>query len=234
MKKIIILISLFTMVSALAYSHALGVGLYIPLGGSIPSLYQTDNLNPTASISPQTSFEVGVIFNPRVTFNVNKLNNVSIGIDVGWYRDTFKFQTDTKNFTHEFDTVMTGLNFRWNPMLFVLGIGGGVKIPFTGKYWEGNNNIALSAGNFSARFNNTVIPYVRLYTGIDLFLVSLSLYVNFDIPYYQIKDNLASLGEGYSYPGKLGSVDIGVQLGIHLDIYKFGEEEDEEEERYLY
>ncbi|ASJ20465.1 hypothetical protein [Brachyspira hampsonii] len=234
MKKIIILISLFTMVSALAYSHTLGVGLYIPLGGSIPSLYQTDNLNPAASISPQTAFEVGVIFNPRITFNVNKLNNVSIGIDVGWYRDTFKFQTDTKNFTHEFDNVMVGLNFRWNPMLFVLGIGGGVKIPFTGKYWEGNNNIALSAGNFSSRFNNTVIPYVRLYTGIDLFLLSLSLYVNFDIPYYQIKENLASLGEGYSYPGKLGSVDIGVQLGIHLDIYKFGEDDDEEEERYLY
>ncbi|CRF32580.1 hypothetical protein BRSU_0884 [Brachyspira suanatina] len=232
MKKSIILISLFLMISALSYSHSLGVGLYIPLGGSIPSLYQNDNLNPTASISPQTAFEVGVIFNPRVTFKVNKYNNVSIGIDVGWYRDTFKFQTDSKNFTHEFDTVMMGLNFRWNPMLFQLGIGGGVKIPFTGKYWEGNNNIALSGGNFSARFNNTIIPYVRLYTGIDLFLVSLSLYVNFDIPYYQIKDNLASLGEGYKYPGKLGSVDVGVQVGIHLDIFKFGEEA--EEEAYTY
>ncbi|MEI0559743.1 hypothetical protein [Brachyspira intermedia] len=233
MKKMIILTSIFLVISALAYSHTLGVGLYIPLGGSIPSLYQTDNLNPTASLSPQTAFEVGVIFNPRVTFKVNKYNNVSIGIDVGWYRDTFKFQTDLKNFTHEFDNVMVGVNFRWNPMLFVLGIGGGVKIPFTGKYWEGNNNIALSAGNFASRFNNTIIPYVRLYTGIDLFLVSLALYVNFDIPYYQIKNNLSSLGEGYSYPGKLGSVDIGVQVGIHLDIFKFAEEE-EEEKSYTY
>ncbi|MBW5410443.1 hypothetical protein E6A50_08685, partial [Brachyspira hampsonii] len=67
------------------------------------------------------------------------------------------------------------------------------------------------------------IPYVRLYTGIDLYLVSLSLYVNFDIPNMQIRDNLASLGEGYSYPGKLASVDIGVQLGLYLDIFKFGE-----------
>ena len=48
MKKGIIIISLFLITSALAYSHALGVGLYIPLGGSIPSLYQNDNLNPAA------------------------------------------------------------------------------------------------------------------------------------------------------------------------------------------
>ncbi|KLI60574.1 hypothetical protein, partial [Brachyspira hyodysenteriae] len=201
MKKSIILISLFLITTALAYSHSLGVGLYIPLGGSIPSLYQTDNLNPNLSLSPKSSFEVGVIFNPRVTLNIDKYNDISIGVYVGWYRDTFKFQTSSKNFTHEFDTVMTGINFRWSPSLFVLGIGGGVKFPFTGKYWEGNNNIALSAGNFSARFNNTVIPYIRLYTGIDVSLISLALYVNFDIPNMQIKDNLASLGEGYSYPG---------------------------------
>ncbi|KLI13289.1 hypothetical protein [Brachyspira hyodysenteriae] len=225
MKKSIILISLFLITTALAYSHSLGVGLYIPLGGSIPSLYQTDNLNPNLSLSPKSSFEVGVIFNPRVTLNIDKYNDISIGVDVGWYRDTFKFQTSSQNFTHEFDTVMTGINFRWSPSLFVLGIGGGVKFPFTGKYWEGNNNIALSAGNFSARFNNTVIPYIRLYTGIDVSLISLALYVNFDIPNMQIKDNLASLGEGYSYPGKLGSVDIGVQIGLHLDIFKFGENE---------
>ncbi|HJH55831.1 MAG TPA: hypothetical protein K8V77_07100 [Brachyspira hyodysenteriae] len=225
MKKSIILISLFLITTALAYSHSLGVGLYIPLGGSIPSLYQTDNLNPNLSLSPKSSFEVGVIFNPRVTLNIDKYNDISIGVDVGWYRDTFKFQTSSQNFTHEFDTVMTGINFRWSPSLFVLGIGGGVKFPFTGKYWEGNNNIALSAGNFSARFNNTVIPYIRLYTGIDVSLISLALYVNFDIPNMQIKDNLASLGEGYSYPGKLGSVDIGVQIGLHLDIFQFGENE---------
>lgn len=227
MKKITILITLFLMTSALAYSITLGVGLYVPLGGSIPSLYQ--NNNPNLSLSPQTAFEVGVIFNPRITFKVNKYNNISIGIDVGWYRDTFKFQTDSQNFTHEFDSVMTGLNLRWNPTLFVLGIGGGVKFPFTGKYYSGNTSTSLSGGHFSSRFNNSVIPYVRLYTGIDLFLVSLALYVNFDIPYYQIKDNLASLGEGYKYPGKLASVDVGVQIGIHLDMFKFGEEEDEEE-----
>ena len=223
MKKNIILTSLFLMTSALAYSHSLGLGLYIPLGGSIPSLYQNDNLNPTSSLSPKSAFEVGVIFNPRVTFDVNDYNDVSIGVDIGWYRDTFKFQTDSQNFTHEFDTVMTGINFRWSPSLFVLGIGGGVKFPFTGKYWEDKNDIKLSGGNFSARFNNPIIPYVRLYTGIDLNLVSLALYVNFDIPTMQIKDNLASLGEGYSYPGKLASVDIGVQVGLHLDIFKFGE-----------
>ncbi|PPS23222.1 hypothetical protein [Brachyspira murdochii] len=223
MKKNIILISLFLMTSALAYSHSLGIGLYVPLGGSIPSLYQSDNLNPTSSLSPKSAFEVGVIFNPRVNFEIDEYNRISIGVDVGWYRDTFKFQTDSQNFTHEFDTVMLGLNFKWSPSIFLLGIGGGVKFPFTGKYWEGNNKVSLSGGNFSARFNNPIIPYVRLYTGIDLYLVSLALYVNFDIPTMQIKDNLSSLGKGYSYPGKLGSVDIGAQIGLHFDIFEFGQ-----------
>ena len=54
--------------------------------------------------------------------------------------------------------------------------------------------------------------------------VSLALYVNFDIPYIQTKDNLGSLGAGYMYPGKLASVDIGAQIGLHLDFFNFAEE----------
>ena len=232
MKKSIVMITIFIMTTSLAYSHNFVMSLYVPFAGSRPSFYQNGILSEYLTDQAESAFEVAVIFQPSIYFQLDKFHYIVLGIDFGWYRDTFKFHDNSQDFTHEFDTVMTGLNFRWNPMLFVLGIGGGVKIPFTGKYWEGNNNIALSAGNFSARFNNTIIPYVRLYTGIDLFLVSLALYVNFDIPYYEIKNNLSSLGEGYSYPGKLGSVDVGVQLGIHLDIFKFGEEA--EEEAYTY
>lgn len=42
------------------------------------------------------------------------------------------------------------------------------------------------------------------------------------MPYLQMKDGLQGLGVGYKYPGKLGSVDVGVQFGIHLDIFNFG------------
>ena len=134
MKKSIILITIFIMTSTIAYSNSLGLGLYIPLGGSIPSLYQSDNINPTLSLSPKSAFEVGVIFNPRVNFEIDEYNRVSIGVDIGWYRDTFKFQTASQNFTHEFDTVMTGINFKWSPSIFQIGIGGGVKVPLSGKY----------------------------------------------------------------------------------------------------
>ena len=221
MKKIMILITILIMTSAAAYSHSLGLGLYIPLGGSIPSIYQKDNL----SLSLKSAFEIGVIFQPRVNFRItsSSYHYISIGLDVGWYRDTFKFQTDAKNFTHEFDTVMTGLNLEWRPLIFQLGVGGGVKFPFSGSYIENNDGRKLNGGNFSSRFNNGFIPYVRLYTGMNIAILSLSLYVNFDIPYYQIKDNLSSLGEGYKYPGKLGSVDIGVQFGLHIDIFEFGD-----------
>ncbi|PTY40638.1 hypothetical protein [Brachyspira hampsonii] len=225
MKKVIILISLFMMTSVLAYSHSLGLGLYIPLSGSIPSLYPNNNLNTASSLSPKSAFEMGVIFQPRVNFKMSAIsyNYISLGVDIGWYRDTFQFQTSTKNFTHEFDTLMTGINLEWRPLIFQLGIGGGVKFPLSGAYLENNNGTKLSGVDLYSRFNNTIIPYVRLYTGINLVVLSLSFYVNFDIPYYQIKDNLASLGEGYSYPGKLASVDIGAQIGLHLDIFEFGD-----------
>ncbi|EKV56546.1 hypothetical protein A966_09536 [Brachyspira hampsonii 30446] len=225
MKKVIVLISLLIMTSVLAYSHSLGLGLYIPLGGSIPSLYQNDNLNPASSLSPKSAFEMGVIFQPRVNFKMSAIsyNYISLGVDFGWYRDTFKFQTSTKNFTHQFDSIMTGINLEWRPLIFQLGIGGGVKFPLSGAYLENNNGTKLSGGDLYSRFNNTIIPYVRLYTGINLVVLSLSFYVNFDIPYYQIKDNLALLGEGYKYSGKLASVDIGAQIGVHLDIFEFGD-----------
>ena len=223
------------MASAIAYSNSLGLGLYIPLGGSIPSLYQNNNADPNLTLSPQSAFEVGVIFQPRINFKVDKkgIHRISIGLDVGWYRDTFKFQYAYKDFTHEFDSIMTGLNFEWRPLIFQLGIGGGVKFPFTDKYWIGGNYTALNGGTLPVRFSSPFIPYIRFYTGINLVVLSLSLYTNFDIPNMAIKDNLGLLGEGYQYPGKLFSVDIGVQFGIHLEIYSKLVKK-KEENSYLY
>ncbi len=111
MKKSIILITIFIMTSTIAYSNSLGLGLYIPLGGSIPSLYQNDNANPNITLSPHSAFEIGVIFQPRVSFQADKkgIHHISIGLDVGWYRDTFQFQ----DFTHEIvllqDLVLNGV-----------------------------------------------------------------------------------------------------------------------------
>ncbi|MEI0701168.1 hypothetical protein [Brachyspira intermedia] len=223
MKKSIVMITIFIMTTSLAYSHNFVMSLYVPFAGSRPSFYQNGILSEYLIDQGESAFEVAVIFQPSIYFQLDKFHFIVLGVDFGWYRDTFKFHDNSQDFTHEFDNLMTGVNLEWRPLIFQLGIGAGVKFPFSGAYWENNNNIKLSGGNISARFNNSVIPYVRLYTGIDLYLVSLALYVNFDIPNMQIKDNLASLGEGYSYPGKLASVDIGVQVGIHLDIFKFGE-----------
>ena len=187
------------MASAIAYSNSLGLGLYIPLGGSIPSLYQNNNADPNLTLSPQSAFEVGVIFQPRINFKVDKkgIHRISIDLDVGWYRDTFKFQYAYKDFTHEFDSIMTGLNFEWRPLIFQLGIGGGVKFPFTGKYWIGGNYTALNGGTLPVRFSSPFIPYIRFYTGINLVVLSLSLYTNFDIPNMAIKDNLVFKSHRY-------------------------------------
>ena len=232
MKKSIILITIFLMTSVLAYSHNFVMSLYIPLAGSRPSFYQNGLLSDYLTEQAESAFEVGVIFQPSIYFKIEKLHYIVLGIDFGWYRDTFKFYNNSQDFTHEFDSIITGLSLEWKPSIFQIGIGGGVKFPLSGKYCTGDNCILLDYKALSSRFNNIVIPYIKLYTGINLFLVSLLFYVNFDIPYYQIKDNVSSLGEGYRYSTQLASVDIGVQIGIHLPIIEFGDSYDNSRPKY--
>ena len=111
MKKSIILITIFIMTSTIAYSNSLGLGLYIPLGGSIPSLYQNDNANPNITLSPHSAFEIGVIFQPRVSFKISatSYNYISLGLDFGWYRDTFQFQDFTYEIVLLQDLVLNGV-----------------------------------------------------------------------------------------------------------------------------
>ncbi|MBW5389737.1 hypothetical protein, partial [Brachyspira hampsonii] len=176
MKKSIILITIFITTSALAYSHIFVMSLYVPLAGSRPNFYQTGILSEYLTEQAESAFEAGVIFQPSIYFTIDKFHYVVLGVDFGWYRDTFQFQ----DFTHEFDSIITGLSLEWKPSIFQIGIGGGVKFPLSGKYSRGNNYTLLDYNALSSRFNNLVIPYVKLYTGVNFFLVSLSFYVNFD------------------------------------------------------
>ena len=235
MKKVLLSMSLLLMTSVLAYSHSVGIGMYIPLGGSIPTFYPNGGTDPYLTFSPKSAFEVGVVFQPRVSFKIDNkgYNYISLAVDFGWYRDTFKFQTDSQNFTHEFDSIVTGLSLEWKPSIFQIGIGGGVKIPLSGKYWTGENYTLLDYKTLSSRFNNLIIPYVKLYTGINFALVSLTFYANIDLPTSEIKDNLASLGGGYKYPIELTSVDLGVQIGVHLPIIEFGKKNDDYDPRNI-
>ena len=224
MKKIIILISLFLMTSALAYSHYFAMGLYVPLGGSIPGFLPNKLYEPATIGEEKWSFEMGVIFQPGLYFELGKFHYIAVSLDFGWYRDTFKFHNNSQKFIHEFDSIMTGLNIEWRPSLFQLGIGGGVKFPCSGKYLEGDIGTKLSGDKLAERFNTPVIiPYLKLYAGVNFYFVNLSLYMNVDIPYVQIKDNISSLGYGYKYPGQLAAFDVGVQIGIHLPLLEFGE-----------
>ena len=136
---------------------------------------------------------MGVIFQPGLYFELGKFHYIAVSLDFGWYRDTFKFHNNSQKFIHEFDSIMTGLNIEWRPSLFQLGIGGGVKFPCSGKYLEGDIGTKLSGDKLAERFNTPVIiPYLKLYAGVNFYFVNLSLYMNVDIPYVQIKDNISS------------------------------------------
>ncbi len=170
------------MTSSLAYSNNFVMSLYVPLTGIHPSFYQTGILSDYLTEQAESAFEAGVIFQPSIYFTIDKLHYIVLGVDFGWYRDTFKFYNNYQDFTHEFDSIITGLSLEWRPSIFQIGIGGGVKVPLSGKYSIGDNYTLLDYKTLSSRFNNLVIPYVKFYTGVNFFLVSLSFYVNFDIP----------------------------------------------------
>ena len=226
MKKSIVMITIFIMTTSLAYSHNFVMSLYVPLAGSRPSFYQNGILSEYLTDQGESAFEIGVIFQPSIYFQLDKFHFIVLGVDFGWYRDTFKFHDNSQDFTHEFDSIITGLSLEWKPSIFQIGIGGGVKVPLSGKYWTIDNYTLLDYKTLSSRFNNLIIPYVKLYTGINFALVSLTFYANIDLPTSQIKDNLASLGGGDRYPIQLTSVDLGVQIGLHLPIIEFGKKND--------
>ena len=110
MKKIIILITIFLMITALAYSHSFVMSLYVPLAGSRPSFHKNGILTDDLMENGEFAFEVGVIFQPSIYFTISKFHYIVLGVDFGWNRDTFKFITGTVNkaFTEFDDRMLCG------------------------------------------------------------------------------------------------------------------------------
>lgn len=97
MKKIIILISLFLMTSALAYSHYFVIGLYVPLGGSIPGFLPNKLYEPATIGEEKWSFEMGVIFQPGLYFELGKFHYIAVSLDFAGIEIHLNFRIIHKN-----------------------------------------------------------------------------------------------------------------------------------------
>lgn len=213
MKKIILLIIL-TSSAVFADIGFFSFGYLLNFGGSLPSYYTVSeeilhkNINKTES-----SFEIGFLVQPSYNFIFNnRLFILGLGIDFGYYRDTYSFinNNDRKKYTHVFDSLNIGLYAEalfYN--IFMIGFGSGIKIPLGGSYRYDNIIEMLNYNRLKDRFNNILIPYIKLLIGIKRGSVSINFYVNYDFPFIM---DISS----YYNSIKLSSIDLGVQIGFYI------------------
>ncbi|WP_295155765.1 hypothetical protein [uncultured Brachyspira sp.] len=219
MKKIIILLVLFiTSVKAFPQLGFFSLGYILPLSGSLPKYYIENNggaLNKN-SYESQSAFEVGFLVQPVYNFILHKDIILGLGMDLGYYRDTYRFinYEERKKYTHVFDSLnMGGYIEGIFANIFMLGFGGGIKVPLGGSLRYDYIIETLNYSRLKQRFDDIVIPYIKFLIGVKSFTVlggvSLSFYFNYDFPV--IKD-IKSAPDTV----KFSSIDLGVQIGFYI------------------
>ena len=227
MKKIIILLALLILSAVNLYSQIgfPSFGLSIPLAGSLPD-YKIEKNGGSASkdnYESKSSFEIGILLNMGYSFmlNKNRLYLISLGFDLGYYRDAFGFkniQNDRKE-THVFDSLNMGAYIEGFFRYFTVGFGGGIKVPLGGSFRYDNIIELLNYGRLKNKFDDLYIPYIKFTIGLrydNIYMGSgnsLTFYFNYDFPKVRIRG---------VEPDKqrLSSIDLGVQIGFHFSFFE--------------
>ena len=237
MKKILItVISIISFSSCLFPLSSFDLSLSVPVGASFPSFQNNDkNLNNGINYRPEAAIEIGLLLKPKFNFEITNNHIISAGIELGYYRDTFQFDYDYNNITdtagttklnsqivHVFDSFNIGGTFEYQYLNFFCGIGVGFKIPLAGAYWYEETEKRLSLGLLYGAYKNAFIfiPYTKIFAGLDIGIINISAYLNFDLPYVETRGELTVDSQTYSsVSGKLSSVDLGVQISLDLDLF---------------
>ena len=242
MKKILItIISIVSFSTCLFPLSSFDLSLSVPVGASFPSFQNNDkNLNNGINYRPEAAIEIGVLVKPKFNFEITNDHIISAGIELGYYRDTFQFDYDYNNITisqedpntqpvkannqivHVFDSFNIGGTFEHQYLNFFCGVGVGFKIPLAGAYWYEETEKRLSLGLLYGAYRNAFIfiPYTKIFAGLDIGIINISAYLNFDLPYVETRSELTVDSQTYSSAsGKLSSVDLGVQISLNLDLF---------------
>lgn len=236
MKKILItIISIISFSTYLFPLSSFDLSLSVPIGGSFPTFQNNDkNLNNGINYRPETAIEIGVLLKPKFNFEITNNHIISAGVELGYYRDTFQFDYDYNNITdtagvkannqivHVFDSFNIGGTFEYQYLNFFCGIGVGFKIPLAGAYWYEETEKRLSLGLLYGAYRNAFIfiPYTKIFAGLDIGIINVSAYLNFDLPYVETRSELTIDSQTYSSAsGKLSSVDLGVQISLDLNLF---------------
>ncbi|TVL37577.1 hypothetical protein A9X84_06385 [Brachyspira hyodysenteriae] len=178
-------------------------------------------------------FDIGVSAQLGYMIQVKEGFGISVLGEIGYSHDSYSFvNASDKKYTQSFtfESIQIGLLPKFNIGAFAIGVGGGVKIPLAGKFYQkydGENAtgfpLTFNSSDIKDSFNTPVIGYIKATFDYSIFFtdniaMNVGLYAGYDFG-MTMSDKYLGQDTGnkiFEYVN-FSSFDIGLQLGL-----KFG------------
>ena len=195
------------------------------LGIGIPTKTEKDTYKPL-SVKSGVGFDGGVTAQLGYMFQVVDGFGISVLGELGYAHTSRSFSANVNNFsysrTYSFDSFQIGLLPKFNIGTFAIGIGGGVKIPISGKssskvkMANGGQKVEnkLKMKDLKDMYSPAVIGYIKGTFDYSIFFMdNLAFNVGLYLEYDMIKTKASQTTKSEMQ----NIFDIGVELGL-----KFG------------
>ncbi|MCZ9893224.1 DUF2715 domain-containing protein [Brachyspira hyodysenteriae] len=186
-------------------------------------------VEPSAKQNSSVGFDIGVTAQLGYMFQVKEGFGISVLGEIGYSHDSYAFvNASDKKYTQSFtfESIQIGLLPKFNIGAFAIGVGGGVKIPLSGKLYskyDGKNltgsPVKANLSDIKDNFKTPVIGYIKATFDYSIFFtdniaMNVGLYAGYDFG-MSMSEQLAPK-DVFEYMN-FSSFDIGLQLG-----FKFG------------
>ncbi|OEJ15308.1 hypothetical protein BFL38_13490 [Brachyspira hampsonii] len=185
--------------------------LNVPLGASFGIICG----ETTSSVNTKMGFDAGVKAQIGYMFDFGRFGLSILG-DLGYGFDSYRYSINALNNNANFNLYLhnfqIGILPKFNFGSFAIGIGGGIKIPFSGTIEREYVYNALNKVNYnSSFFTSNIIGYVKItfdqyFFFSDKFSFVLGSYIGYDI----------GLSPKVNPDNRIDSFDVGIQLGLRF------------------
>lgn len=237
MKKIILTLMMTSVLSVSAFAASgFEAILNVPIGLSVgfhnfklKDVPFKNEIEKQAKQNSGVGFDIGVTAQLGYMFQVKEGFGISVLGEIGYSHDSYAFVNAsdkklTQSFT--FESIQVGLLPKFNIGAFAIGVGGGVKIPLSGKLYSKYDGkdvtgfpVKANSSDIKDNFKTPVIGYIKATFDYSIFFtdniaMNVGLYAGYDFG-MSMSEQLAPK-DVFEYMN-FSSFDIGLQLG-----FKFG------------
>lgn len=241
-KKLFIIVSMTAVFSMSAFAASgFEAILNVPLGVSL-GLPAGKQYKDQKEAGVGAGFDSGITAQLGYMFQVKEGLGVSVLGEIGYAYDTWAISYSYKNPDYKiynsqsYHSLQIGILPKININQFSIGIGGGVKIPFSAssyykyesegmkeEYKENYNYKQLVSEVNGLGLSPALIGYIKATFDYSIFFtdnmaMNVGLYLGYDfMPTRKAYEHIDASGKAETYKDQEGTFDIGVQLG-----FKFG------------